>query len=54
MLDLNLITSENVDYAIRVQNEIFSEYNGKNNYLSSIENSKQSQFFLVFDMILNI
>lgn len=49
MLDLNLITSENVDYAIRVQNEIFSEYNGKNNYLSSIENSKQSQFFLVFD-----
>ena len=49
MLDLNLITSENVDYAIRVQNEIFSEYNGKNNYLSSIENSKQSQFFLVFE-----
>ena len=49
MLDLNLITSENVDYAIRVQNEIFSEYNGKSNYLSSIENSKQSQFFLVFD-----
>ena len=49
MLDLNLITSENVDYAIRVQNEIFPEYNGKNNYLSSIENSKQSQFFLVFD-----
>ena len=49
MLNLNLITSENLEYAIRVQNEIFEEYNGKNNYISSIENSKQSQFFLVFD-----
>lgn len=48
MLDLQLITNDNLDYAIRVQNEIFPEYNGKENYIKSIENSKQSQFFLAF------
>ncbi|MBP5444828.1 MAG: GNAT family N-acetyltransferase [Acholeplasmatales bacterium] len=46
MLDLKLITSENLDYAVRVENEIFEEYNAKNNYLSSLENSSQSQFFM--------
>lgn len=49
MLELKLITKENLDYAIRVQNEIFPEYNGKNNYICSIENSSQSQFFLIFN-----
>ena len=49
MINLQLITEENLDYAIRVQNEIFDEYNGKNNYISSVKNSKQSQFFLVFE-----
>ena len=49
MLDLKLITSENLDYAVNVENEIFPEYNAKNNYLSSINNYSQSQFFLVFD-----
>ena len=49
MLELKLITKDNLDYAVRVQNEIFPEYNGKNNYISSIGNSKQSQFFLVMD-----
>lgn len=48
MLELKLITEENLEYAIRVQNEIFPEYNGKQNYIKSIENSKQSQFFLAF------
>ena len=49
MINLELITEENIDYAIRVQNEIFDEYNGKNNYISSVKNSKQSQFFLVYN-----
>ncbi len=49
MLDLKLITSDNLDYAVNVENEIFPEYNAKNNYLSSINNYSQSQFFLVFD-----
>ena len=33
MLDLRLITSDNLDYAIHLENEIFPEYNAKNNYL---------------------
>ena len=49
MLDLKLITSENLDYAVNVENEIFPEYNAKNNYIASIKNSNQSQFFLIFD-----
>ena len=49
MLDLKLITNENLDYAVNVENEIFPEYNAKNNYLRSIDNSSQSQFFLIFD-----
>lgn len=49
MLDLKLITSENLEYAVNVENEIFPEYNAKNNYLKSIENSSQSQFFLIFN-----
>jgi len=49
MLELKLITKDNLEYAIRVQNEIFPEYNGKNNYICSIGNSKQSQFFLLMD-----
>ena len=49
MLELKLITKDNLEYAIRVQNEIFPEYNGKNNYISSIDNSKQSQFFLLMN-----
>jgi len=49
MLELKLITKDNLEYAIRVQNEIFPEYNGKNNYISSIGNSKQSQFFLLMN-----
>ena len=48
MLDLRLITSDNLDYAIHLENEIFPEYNAKNNYLASIKNSKQSQFFLIY------
>ena len=46
MLDLKLITNENLDYAVNVENEIFPEYNAKNNYLKSIDNSSQSQFSL--------
>lgn len=49
MLDLKLITSENLEYAVNVESEIFPEYNAKNNYLRSIDNSSQSQFFLIFD-----
>ena len=49
MIKLELITNENLDYAVRIQNEIFPEYNGKENYIKSIENSKQSQFFLAMD-----
>lgn len=49
MLDLKLITSDNLRFAINLENEIFPEYNAKNNYINSIENSSQSQFFLIFD-----
>ena len=49
MLDLKLITTENLEFAINLENEIFPEYNAKNNYISSIKNSNQSQFFLIFD-----
>ena len=49
MLDLKLITSENLEYAVNLENEIFPEYNAKNNYIASINNSGQSQFFLIFD-----
>lgn len=49
MLDLKLITSDNLEYAVNLENEIFPEYNAKENYLKSIDNSSQSQFFLIFD-----
>ena len=49
MLELKLITKDNLEYAIRTQNEIFPEYNGKNNYLDSIKNGKQSQFFFIME-----
>ena len=49
MLELKLITKDNLEYAVRVQNEIFPEYNGKNNYLDSIKNGKQSQFFFIME-----
>ena len=49
MLELRLITNDNLDYAVRVENEIFPEYDAKNNYIKSIDNSSQSQFFLVYD-----
>lgn len=49
MLDLKLITSDNLEYSINVSNEIFPEYNAEKNYICSIENNSQSQFFLVFD-----
>ena len=49
MLDLKLITNENLEYSINVANEIFPDYNAEKNYICSIENNNQSQFFLVFD-----
>lgn len=49
MLELKLITKDNLEYAVRVQNEIFPEYNGKNNYLDSIKNGNQSQFFFIME-----
>lgn len=48
MLRLELITKDNIDIAIKIENEIFKEYNAKNNYYDSLENDRVN-FFLVYD-----
>ena len=47
-LRLELITSNNFEYALKVQNTIFKEYNARNNYLDSFKNSLLD-FYLVYD-----
>ena len=49
MIKLELITKDNFEFAVKIQNKIFPEYNGKNNYLSSLEESSKNKFFLVYD-----
>jgi ribosomal protein S18 acetylase RimI-like enzyme len=49
MIRLELITNENITFATRIQNEIFPEYNGLNNYLDSLKNDSNIHFFLVYE-----
>ena len=48
MLRLELITKDNIDIAIKIENKIFPLYNAKNNYYDSLENDRVN-FFLVYD-----
>ena len=36
MIRLELIDEKNIEYAIKIQNKIFPEYNGKRNYYGSL------------------
>ena len=45
---LKLITKENFNYALKLQNEIFPEYNGKNNYLDSLKDNSKIKFYLIY------
>lgn len=47
-----LITEKNLDLAVKVQNEIFPEENGKQNFIDSINKDqyrKELTYYLVFD-----
>ena len=49
MLRLELITMNNFNEALKLQNEIFPEYNGKNNYLDSFKEESRLRFFMIYD-----
>lgn len=52
MLRYELITKDNLDLAVKVQNEIFPNENGKKNFIDSFRDHpyrKELKFFLVFD-----
>ena len=49
MLRLELITNENFEYAVKIQNIIFPHYNGRNNYLSSLDINSKNKFFLAYN-----
>ncbi|MCR5794613.1 MAG: GNAT family N-acetyltransferase, partial [Solobacterium sp.] len=43
------VTKENLEYAVRIQNTIFPEYNGEANYIDSITGKTDSAYSLVYD-----
>lgn len=49
MMRLELINKDNIKYAIKLENEIFPEYNAKNNYYDSLKDVSNSKFFLIYD-----
>ena len=49
MLSLKLITKDNLDEAVEIQNNIFPEYNGKQNYIDSLNNESKLSFYMVYD-----
>ena len=51
-LKYELITEKNLDLAVKVQNEIFPEENGKKNFIDAINKDpyrKELTYYLVFD-----
>lgn len=49
MLRLELITKDNFEFAVKIQNIIFPHYNGRNNYLSSLDINSKNKFFLAYN-----
>ncbi|MBQ6782932.1 MAG: GNAT family N-acetyltransferase [Acholeplasmatales bacterium] len=49
MIRLELIDEKNIEYAIKIQNKIFPEYNGKRNYYGSLGEYSQTKYFLIYD-----
>lgn len=49
MIRLELIVKDNIEYAIKIENIIFPEYNAKNNYLGSLEKDSKTKFYLAYD-----
>ena len=49
MLRLELIREENIELAIKIENEIFSEYNAKNNYIKSLKEKSKTKYYLAYD-----
>lgn len=49
MLRLVLITKNNIDEAIVIQNKIFPDYDGKNNYLDSLKPKSKLKFYMIYD-----
>ena len=43
MIRLELIDEKNIEYAIKIQNKIFPEYNGKSNYYGSLVEYSQTK-----------
>ena len=48
-LKLILIDKSNIDYAIKLENEIFPEYNAKNNYFLSLKKDSKCHYYLIYD-----
>ena len=48
-LKLIIIDKNNISYAIKLENEIFPEYNAKNNYLLSLKKDSKCHYYLIYD-----
>lgn len=49
MVRLELINKDNIEYATRIENIIFPEYNARNNYLGSLEKDSKTKYYLAYD-----
>lgn len=51
MLKYHVITNENYEIALEIQNKIFPKYSAKTNYLEAIENITSNVYYLLFNGI---
>ena len=49
MLRLELIREENIELAIKIENETFPKYNAKNNYINSLKDNSKTKYYLAYD-----